>query len=236
MKRREFSLASLSTAVALGGLGLSNTAFAQGPAKFVAGKDYTRLDRAVPTESEAGKIEVIEFFWYSCSHCNAFEPAFAQWVKNAPKDVVVRRIPVAFREDFAPQQRLYFSLEAMGLLDKVHGKVFQAIHVERLTLNTDASILAWVEKQGVDKNKFADTAKSFGVASKLKRAVQLQNDFKIEGVPFGCFPADLLKACEKCVTEDSKKYTSAYGAKIPISSGKGQSQDRPCPDGEFPVS
>jgi len=183
MKRREFSLASMSAAASISGLVLSTPTLAQGPAKFVAGKDFTKLDRAVPTETEAGKIEVIEFFWYSCSHCNAFEPAFAQWVKNAPKDVVVRRIPVAFREDFAPQQRLYFSLEAMGLLDKIHGKVFHAIHGERLPLNTDASILAWVEKQGVDKNKFADTAKSFGVASKLKRAVQLQNDFKIEGVP-----------------------------------------------------
>ena len=183
MKRRDFSLASLGAAASIGGLGLSSPTFAQGPAKFVVGKDFMKLDRAVPTETEAGKIEVIEFFWYSCSHCNAFEPAFAQWVKNAPKDVVVRRVPVAFREDFAPQQRLYFALEAMGLLDKIHGKVFQAIHVERLPLSTDASILAWVEKQGVDKNKFADTAKSFGVASKLKRAVQLQNDFKIEGVP-----------------------------------------------------
>jgi len=173
----------LGAAASIGGLGLSSPAFAQGPAKFVAGKDYMKLDRAVPTETEAGKVEVIEFFWYSCPHCSAFEPTFAQWVKNAPKDVVVRRVPVAFREDFAPQQRLYFSLEAMGLLDKIHGKVFQAIHVERLPLSTDASILAWVEKQGVDKNKFADTAKSFGVASKLKRAVQLQNDFKIEGVP-----------------------------------------------------
>ena len=183
MKRREFSLASLGAAASIGGLGLSSPTFAQGPAKFVAGKDYMKLDRAVPTETEAGKVEVIEFFWYSCPHCSAFEPTFSQWVKNAPKDVVVRRVPVAFREDFAPQQRLYFSLEAMGLLDKIHGKVFQAIHVERLPLSTDASILAWVEKQGVDKNKFADTAKSFGVASKLKRAVQLQNDFKIEGVP-----------------------------------------------------
>ena len=183
MKRREFSLASLSAAASIGGLGLSTPAFAQGPAKFAAGKDYMKLDRAVPTETEAGKVEVIEFFWYSCPHCSAFEPTFAQWVKNAPKDVVVRRVPVAFREDFGPQQRLYFSLEAMGLLDKIHGKVFQAIHVERLPLSTDASILAWIEKQGVDKNKFADTVKSFGVASKLKRAVQLQNDFKIEGVP-----------------------------------------------------
>ena len=189
MKRREFSLATLGTAAAvgvvgtLGTVGLMGPALAQGPAKFVAGKDYIKLDRAIPTETEAGKIEVIEFFWYSCGHCNAFEPAFGQWVKNAPKDVVVRRIPVAFREDFAPQQRLYFSLEAMGLLDKLHVKVFHAIHGERLTLNTDASILNWIEKQGVDKAKFADTAKSFGVASKLKRAVQLQNDFKIEGVP-----------------------------------------------------
>jgi thiol:disulfide interchange protein DsbA len=156
---------------------------AQGPSKFVAGKDFIKLDRVLPSETEAGKIELIEFFWYSCSHCNAFEPAFAQWVKNAPKDVVVRRMPVAFRDDFAPQQRLYFTLEAMGLLEKIHGKVFQAIHVERLTLNTDASILNWIEKQGVDKTKFADTFKSFGVASKVKRAVQLQNDFKIEGVP-----------------------------------------------------
>ena len=177
MKRRDFSLATL------GALGLSTPAFAQGPAKFVAGKDFIKLDRVLPSETEAGKIELIEFFWYSCSHCNAFEPGFAQWVKNAPKDVVVRRMPVAFRDDFAPQQRLYFTLEAMGLLEKIHGKVFQAIHVERLTLNTDASILNWIEKQGVDKTKFADTFKSFGVASKVKRAVQLQNDFKIEGVP-----------------------------------------------------
>ena len=183
MKRREFSLATLGTAAAVGALGFSGPSLAQGPAKFVAGKDYIKLGRAVPTETETGKIEVIEFFWYSCGHCNAFEPAFAQWVKNVPKDVVVRRMPVAFRDDFAPQQRLYFALEAMGLLEKLHSKVFQAIHGERLPLNTDSSILTWIEKQGVDKTKFADTAKSFGVASKLKRAVQLQNDFKIEGVP-----------------------------------------------------
>jgi len=179
MKRRDFALAASA--------GLPLWALAQGPAPAKPapqeGIEYVTLDKRVPAESNDGKIEVIEFFWYSCPHCSAFEPTFAQWVKNAPKDVVVRRVPVAFREDFAPQQRLYFSLEAMGLLDKIHGKVFQAIHVERLPLSTDASILAWVEKQGVDKNKFADTAKSFGVASKLKRAVQLQNDFKIEGVP-----------------------------------------------------
>jgi len=116
MKRREFSIATLGAAA--GSLGWSSAALAQGPARFVAGKDYIKLDRTVPTDTEAGKIELIEFFWYSCPHCNAFEPTFAEWVKNAPKDVVVRRIPVAFRDDFAPQQRLFFTLEAMGLLEK----------------------------------------------------------------------------------------------------------------------
>ena len=145
MKRREFSIATLGAAA--GSLVLSESALAQGPARFAAGKDFLKLDRPVPTDSEAGKIELIEFFWYSCPHCNAFEPTFAEWVKNAPKDVVVRRMPVAFRDDFAPQQRLFFTLEAMGLLDKMHGKVFQAVHVERLPLNTDASIQTWIEKQ-----------------------------------------------------------------------------------------
>jgi thiol:disulfide interchange protein DsbA len=108
----------------------------------------------------------------------------ANWIKTAPKDVVVRRIPVAFNESFAPQQRLFFTLEALNLLDSLHVKVFQAVHVEKLPLNTDASIQAWAEKQpGVDKTKFAEAYKSFGMASKLRRAVQLQNDFKVEGVP-----------------------------------------------------
>jgi thiol:disulfide interchange protein DsbA len=152
-------------------------------ALFKSGKDYLTLQRPLPTDAGNGKIEVLEFFWYSCPHCNAFEPAFAQWAKAAPKDVVVRRIPVAFREDFAPQQRLYFTLEALNLLDTMHDRVFAAIHVQKQLLNSDASVLAWAEKQGVDKAKFSETFKSFGVASKLKRAVQLQNEFKVEGVP-----------------------------------------------------
>jgi thiol:disulfide interchange protein DsbA len=178
MKRRYFSSALLATTAGLS----ASLAWAQA-ALFKSGKDFLTLDRPLATEAGAGKVEVIEFFWYSCPHCHAFEPAFGQWVKNAPKDVVVRRIPVSFRDDFAPQQRLFFTLEALNLLDSLHVKVFHAVHVEKQPLNTDASILAWAQKQGVDKAKFEETYKSFGVASKLKRAVQLQNDFKVEGVP-----------------------------------------------------
>jgi len=180
MKRREFSLAT--AAVAVPALLGSNVALAQA-AKPKEGKDYMLLDKHVPTEVAAGKIEVIEFFWYSCPHCNAFEPAFEAWVKAAPKDVVVRRIPVAFREDFAPQQRLYFALEAMNKLDEFHRKVFQAVHVEHQPLAKDEAIIAWAEKQGLDKVKFTEVYRSFTVASKLRRAAQLQDAFKVEGVP-----------------------------------------------------
>ena len=176
MKRRQFPFA-LSLPLALS----SGLAWAQ--QAFRAGKDYQKLERPVPSDVGVGKVELIEFFWYSCPHCNAFEPTFAQWIKNAPKDVVVRRMPVAFRDDFAPQQRLYFALEALGLLDTIHAKVFHAVHVERLPLNTDALIQTWIEKQGVDGKKFAEAYKSFGVAGKIKRAVQLQNEYRVEGVP-----------------------------------------------------
>ena len=177
MKRRLFSTAMLSVTAWLG----HTSAWAQ--QAFRSGKDYITLERPVATEAGNGKIEVLEFFWYSCPHCNQFEPAFEQWAKNAPKDVVVRRVPVAFRDDFVPQQRLYFTLEAMNLVDKMHLRVFTAIHGEKLMLNSDAAVLAWAEKQGIDKTKFEQAYKSFGVATKAKRAVQLQNDFKIEGVP-----------------------------------------------------
>jgi thiol:disulfide interchange protein DsbA len=177
MKRRLFSTAMLSATAWLG----HTSAWAQ--QAFRSGKDYITLERPVATEAGTGKIEVLEFFWYSCPHCNQFEPAFEQWAKNAPKDVMVRRVPVAFRDDFVPQQRLYYTLEAMNLVEKMHIRVFTAIHGEKLMLNSDAAVLAWAEKQGIDKAKFEQAYKSFGVATKAKRAVQLQNDFKIEGVP-----------------------------------------------------
>jgi thiol:disulfide interchange protein DsbA len=97
--------------------------------------DYLVLDKRTAVEAPAGKIEVVEFFWYNCPHCNAFEPTLEAWIKRVPKDVHVRRVPVGFRDDFVPQQRLYYTLEAMDLVDKLHGKVFAAIHAEKQQLS-----------------------------------------------------------------------------------------------------
>ena len=176
MKRRDFSLAALAAA------GLP--AMAQTPAKKPEeGVDYLALDKRVPTEVGEGKIELIEFFWYSCPHCNAFEPRFSSWVKNAPKDVVVKRVPVRFRDDFEAQQRAYYVFESLGLVDAMHGKLFHAIHTEHQQLSTAPALAAWAGKNGLSEQKFTDTFNSFGVATKARRATQLQEAFKVQGVP-----------------------------------------------------
>jgi thiol:disulfide interchange protein DsbA len=179
MKRRDFALAASA--------GLPLWALAQGPAPAKPapqeGIEYVTLDKRVPAESNDGKIEVIEFFWYSCPHCNAFEPRFAQWVKSAPKDVVVRRVPVRFRDDFEPQQRMFYTLEAMGKLEALHVKLFTAIHGEKQKLDTFDTLSAWAVKNGLDKAKFTEVFNSFGVATKARRATQLQEAFKVQGVP-----------------------------------------------------
>ena len=183
MQRRNFSLAAIS-AVTVAGLPLA--AQSQGPAaaaKPVEGKDYLSLDKRVPTDVGAGKIELIEFFWYSCPHCNNFEPQFSAWVKAAPKDVVVQRVPVRFRDDFEAQQRAYYVFESLNMVDVMHGKLFHAIHVERQQLNTGQALAAWANKNGLPEKKFMDTFNSFGVATKARRATQLQDAFKVQGVP-----------------------------------------------------
>lgn len=180
MNRREFSAA---TAVVLGAaaLGMPGLAFAQRLPQD--GKDYKKLDKQAAVEAPAGKIEVIEFFWYSCPHCNAFEPKLAAWLKKMPQDVSFRRVPVAFRDDFVPQQRLYYTLEAMNKVDDLHVKVFEAIHQRKEPTNREDQILAFAEKNGLDRAKFQELYNSFAISTKARRAKQLQDAYQVDGVP-----------------------------------------------------
>jgi thiol:disulfide interchange protein DsbA len=152
------------------------------PANPQNGVDYRTLDKAQQTDS-GNKVEVTEFFWYSCPHCFAFEPSLMDWVKKQGDKIVFKRVPVAFRESFVPEQKLFYTLEAMGKLDELHKKVFSAIHVERQRLDTDAAIVNFMAKQGVDKDKFLEVYNSFGVQAKARRAAQLQTAYRIDGVP-----------------------------------------------------
>lgn len=183
MKRREFPAALARTGVTAGALasGLP-LAFAQNGAP-VEGKAYVKLSPPVPTPAN-GKIEVIEFFWYGCPHCNAFEPTLEAWVKKLPADVSFRRVPVAFRDEpFVAHQRIYYALEEMGLVDAMHRKVFAAIHVDHQRLDNPAEISAFMAKNGVDATKFMSFYNGFSVQTKARQAAQLAQAYKLDGVP-----------------------------------------------------
>jgi protein dithiol oxidoreductase (disulfide-forming) len=181
MQRRSFftQTGSLAFSAALLTPGLSQ-AQANAPR---AGTDFNALDRPAPVDAPAGKIELVEFFWYNCPHCNAFEPVLSEWLKKLPKDIVFKRVPIAFRDDFVPQQRLFYALEALNLVDKLHARVFTAIHVEKQNLSKAPAIIDWVVKQGVDREKFGEQFNSFSTATKATRAKQLQTAYQVEGVP-----------------------------------------------------
>lgn len=163
-------------------LGFTTLTASASPTNPVDGVDYRTLEK--PQETDSGKkIEVIEFFWYACPHCNALEPVLADWVKKQGDNIVFKRLPVAFRDSFVPQQKLYYTLEAMGKVDELHQKVFYAIHADRKSLDTDAAIADFMAKQGIDQKKFLELYNSFAVQTKVRRATQLQKAYGIDGVP-----------------------------------------------------
>lgn len=185
MQRRQFTLAATASTVTLG-LGisaLSTTPSLAQMAKPQQGIDYLILDKPVAVDAAAGKVEVIEFFGYWCPHCNAFEPELETWLKRLPANISFKRVPVAFNDAAVPLQKMYYTLEALGRVDDMQRKVFTAIHAEKVNLNTQEGIVAWAVKQGFDQKKFVDAYTSFAVNTKVTKAKQLANAFKIDGVP-----------------------------------------------------
>jgi thiol:disulfide interchange protein DsbA len=146
------------------------------------GVDYRTLPTAQPTEA-GKKIEVTEFFAYYCPHCNAFQPALSAWAKAQGANIAFKRIHVGNGPSVLPQQRLFFALEALGLQDQLDGKVFHAMHVDRLRLNTDELIVDFIAKQGVDRKKFIDAYNSFGVAARIRRANAMMEAYQVDSWP-----------------------------------------------------
>jgi thiol:disulfide interchange protein DsbA len=147
-----------------------------------SGVDYVTL--AAPQPAQAGKkVEVIEFFMYSCPHCNALEPLMTQWIKKQGDNIAFRRVHMPASGPNDPQAHLYLTLEAMGKLDGMHEKIFHAIHVDRNRLNKDDLILDFIVKNGIDKAKYLEFSNSFSVQTKMKRAPQLLDAYKLTSAP-----------------------------------------------------
>lgn len=175
MDRRQFSKAVIVTSVA-------SPLIAHAQERPVAGKHYASVSPRQPTRDPA-QIEVVEFFAYSCEHCFLFEPVLEAWQKRLPPGVVLRRVPIAFREAFAMHQKLFFAIEQMGLVEQLQGKVFNAIHIGKQRLDKPEGIADFAKKNGMDATRLLDTVNSFAVSAKAKQANNLANGYKVEGTP-----------------------------------------------------
>jgi thiol:disulfide interchange protein DsbA len=148
----------------------------------VAGKDFEVLKTPQPTESP-GKVEVIEFFSYTCPHCQNLQQPLAAWLKRKPADVDFKRMPVVFQDSFFPFARLYYTLEAMGLIEKLHHDAFTAFHQQKMKLQDPKVAADWAASKGVDRQKFMDAYNSFGVQSLTKRAAENTRRYDIPFTP-----------------------------------------------------
>lgn len=151
-------------------------------AQLRQGQEFTLLSPPQATEG-GGKVEVIEFFSYACTHCNKLEPFLASWVKKLPPDVVFKRIPGVGSAAWSQLGLLYYSLEAMGKLEALHAKAFDAMHKDNLNLANPKVREQWLAAQGIDVAQYNAVEKSFTVQSKLARAAQLMGSYKVDGVP-----------------------------------------------------
>jgi thiol:disulfide interchange protein DsbA len=151
-------------------------------APLAATAQVAELNPPRPVSTD-GKIEVLEFFWYGCIHCYNLEPGIEAWLKKLPKDVEFRRVPAVLSGRWAHDAAIFYTFEAMGLLDKLHRPFFDAIHRDRLRTDSAQALNAWLVKHGVDPQKFESTAKSFSVVTNTQRAAQLTIDYDIRGTP-----------------------------------------------------
>jgi protein dithiol oxidoreductase (disulfide-forming) len=179
-------LRPLFAGIALSLLACSSSAFAADPTN---GAGYITLARPQTTEA-AGKVEVLEFFSYHCPHCYVLDPMLNEWVKKHKDDIVFKRVHVAWGEPdsatgkmMTALQRAFYTLDAMGKEEELHKKIFDAIHAERQPLFSEEAVNKFLVKQGIDKQKYADTANSFTVQSKIQRARQQFANYNLDGVP-----------------------------------------------------
>ena len=147
-----------------------------------SGVEYETITPAQGSES-GNKVEVIEFFAYSCPHCNHFDPMLADWVKRNADKIAFKRVHVAFRDGDVPLQRMYLTMESMGIAEKYHPMVFAALHDQMKRIYSDEEVFDWIEKNGTERAKFIGLYRSFGAQSWVNRANNMVRSYGIESWP-----------------------------------------------------
>lgn len=165
-------------------LGLAAGSLAGIPSAWAQERPFEQSFRAITPQTVAGdKIEIIDFFWYGCPYCFQLLPMITEWEKNKPADVIIRRIPAILRQEWVPEAHLFYTLELLGEADRLHTKVFEAIHRERVQ-GTDAEAwLRWAEANGIDRAKWDAAYTSKEVRDRVVKAVELGRDYDVRGTP-----------------------------------------------------
>jgi Predicted dithiol-disulfide isomerase involved in polyketide biosynthesis len=150
--------------------------------RFEEGVDYELI---VPAQSpdSANKIEVVELFWYKCSHCYSFEPYVERWLKSKPENVELLRLPAILNPNWAVHAQAYYTAEALGVLDKIHTPLFNAIHLHNRSLNSEDELAKFFAEHGINKGEFRAAFRSFAVDSKVRRAQVMTQRYGTTGVP-----------------------------------------------------
>jgi len=151
-------------------------------AQLTEGKNYARIANPQPVET-GKKIEVIEFFSYGCPHCAELEPYLDTWLAKQPQDVAFRRVPVMFQQRWIPLAKIYYTLDAMGTETKLSPDVFKAIHGSGVALWDSGKFYDWAASKGLDRKKVEEVFTSFAIDGKMKRAMQLAQQYNIQSVP-----------------------------------------------------
>lgn len=149
---------------------------------LVVDRDYALVDPPQPL-ARADRIEVIEFFWFGCPHCADMHPRLKAWLRSRPDDVVVRYLPAIFKDGWRAAARLHFALDAMDELEQRAGAVFEAVQLDGIDLGDEAALLAWADRQGLDRARFIAAYHSQPVRERVEQAQAWPQAYQLRGVP-----------------------------------------------------
>ena len=153
---------------------------AQTAAEFVEGRHYERV--SPPQRAEASdKIEVREFFWYGCPHCYVLEPYLDNW--EVPEGAEFVRTPATFNALWTTHARVYFVLEGLGRLEELHPVFFEALHKQKLRLDSLPSLAKFFAGYDIPEKKFRQAFQSLLVDAKVRRADALVRGYSLKSVP-----------------------------------------------------
>ena len=129
------------------------------------------------------RIEVVEFFWYGCPYCYQLQAPMESWLRRKPEDVTLRRIPAIFRESWVPHARLYYTLDALGEVPRLHQTVYRAVHEERIALNSADGTGEWAAQNGIEASRWLAAYNSPEVDRKVEDSRRFTRTYQIQGTP-----------------------------------------------------